>query len=120
MYALTQRLFPVPYEWGRLALLVAVTAVTIAAGELLLPTEGLAGLAARTVLWLVLPALLLATGFFTAAERRRLRAMLSPSAVRARLAALSAGQPEREPESELAAGYAPEVYEAVRRDEDRL
>ena len=91
MYALTQRLFPVPYEWGRLALLVAVTAVTVAAGELLLPTEGLAGLASRTALWLALPALLLATGFFTAAERLRLRAMLSPSAVRARLAALSAG-----------------------------
>ena len=85
----------------------------------LLPTEGLAGLASRTALWLALPALLLATGFFTAAERLRLRAMLSPSAVRARLAALSA-VPAGEPESELAAGYAPEVYEAVRRDEDRL
>ena len=43
MYVLTQRLFPVPYEWGRLALLVAVTAAIVAGGELLLPTEGLGG-----------------------------------------------------------------------------
>jgi O-antigen/teichoic acid export membrane protein len=120
MYVLTQRLFPVAYEWGRLGLLVAVTAATVAAGELLLPTEGLDGLAARTALWLALPALLLATGFLTAAERASLRSMLSPSVVRARLRALSAGPPEPEPESELGAGYAPEVYEAVGRDEDRI
>ena len=31
MYVLTQRLFPVPYEWGRLALLFGVTAATVAA-----------------------------------------------------------------------------------------
>jgi O-antigen/teichoic acid export membrane protein len=120
MYVLTQRLFPVAYEWGRLALLVAVTGATVAAGELLLPTDGLDGLAARTALWLALPALLLATGFLTAAERASLRSMLSPSAVRARLRALSAGPAEPERESELAAGYAPEVYEAIGRDEDRL
>ena len=44
MYVLTQRLFPVPYEWGRLALLVAVTAAVVAGGELLLPTDGFVGL----------------------------------------------------------------------------
>ena len=43
MYLLTQRLFPVPYEWGRLALLVGVTAATVAGGELLLPTDGIGG-----------------------------------------------------------------------------
>ena len=31
MYVLTQRLFPVPYEWGRLALLVAVTVAVVTA-----------------------------------------------------------------------------------------
>jgi len=120
MYALTQRLFPVPYEWGRLALLVVVTAAIVAAGELLLPSEGLAGLLSRAALWLAMPVLLLATGFLSAAERARLRLLLDPQAVRARLAALAAGPPPREPGSGLEQGAAPEVIEAVRRDEDRL
>jgi hypothetical protein len=67
-----------------------------------------------------MPALLLAVGFLSAAERDRLRAWLRPAAVRERLAALAAGPPPSEPERELEAGYAPEVIEAVRRDEDRL
>lgn len=118
MYALTQRLFPVPYEWGRLALLVAVTAATVAVGEVLLPTDGLDGFAARTALWLAFPLLLLATGFLTAAERASLRTMLSPSAVRERLRELASEPTSSQPEAR--AGYGPEVYEAVRRDEDRL
>ena len=99
MYVLTQRLFPVPYEWGRLAVLVGVTAATVAAGELLLPTEGLGGLAARTLLWLALPVFLLATGFLSREERAGLRMMLSPEAVRERLRAL-ASEPQR-PEARL-------------------
>jgi O-antigen/teichoic acid export membrane protein len=120
MYVLTQRLFPVPYEWGRLALLAGVTAATVAGGELLLPTDGIGGFALRTLLWLALPAILLAAGFLSREERAGLRAMLSPAAVRERLQAL-ADQP-RPPtaEDETAAGYSAEVYEAVRRDEDRL
>ena len=117
---LTQRLFPVPYEWGRLALLLGVTAATVAGGELLLPTEGLDGFASRTVLWLALPAILLAAGFLSREERAGLRAMLSPAAVRERLQAL-AGQPRPAgAEDETAAGRSAEVFEAVRRDEDRL
>jgi O-antigen/teichoic acid export membrane protein len=118
MYALTQRLFPVPYEWGRLALLIVVTALTVAAGELLLPTEGAAGLLARTGVWLLLPVLLLATGFLSAAERASLRELLRPAAIRRRLAEAPAERPAAEPER--AGGHAPEVYEALRRDEDRL
>ena len=40
MYAFTQRLFPVPYEWRRLALVLLSAAALVAAGELLLPTSG--------------------------------------------------------------------------------
>jgi O-antigen/teichoic acid export membrane protein len=118
MYALTQRLFPVAYEWGRLALLVAVTAATVAVGELLLPTDGLDGLAARAALWLALPAILLGCGFVTRAERESMRTVLSPAAVRARLRELGSSSPqgERRPGD----GYAPEVYEQAARDEDRL
>jgi O-antigen/teichoic acid export membrane protein len=120
MYVLTQRLFPVPYEWGRLALLVGVTGATVAAGELLLPTHGIGGLLLRAALWLALPAILLAAGFLTREERAGLRAMLSPAAVRARLRALASEPVPARPEPDSEAGYSAEVYEAVRRDEDRL
>ena len=40
MYGFTQRLFPVPYEWGRLARVLAVSVALVAIGELLLPTDG--------------------------------------------------------------------------------
>jgi O-antigen/teichoic acid export membrane protein len=120
MYVLTQRLFPVPYDWGRLALLFGVTAVTVAAGELLLPTHGIGGLALRTLLWLALPAVLLALGFLTREERAGIRAMLNPEAVRARLRALADEPAPANPEPDSEAGYSAEVYEAARRDEDRL
>jgi hypothetical protein len=113
--------FPVPYEWGRLGLLVGVTAATVAAGELLLPTDGVGGLASRTGLWLALPLVLLAAGFPTASERAAVRGLLSPAAVRARLAALASTPAPREaaPASERG-GPGPEVYEQATRDEDRL
>ncbi|MFL5871604.1 MAG: lipopolysaccharide biosynthesis protein [Solirubrobacterales bacterium] len=117
MYALTQRLFPVPYEWGRLALLVAVTAALIAAGEVLLPTHGFVGLLTRTALWFSMPLILLALGFLSRAERDRLRELLRPSAVIARLRALRTAP---EPGAPAEAGFGPEVYEAAARDEDRL
>jgi O-antigen/teichoic acid export membrane protein len=116
MFALTQRLFPVPYEWGRLALLVGVTAALVAGGEVLLPTDGFLGLASRTLVWFALPPALLLAGFLTEEERTSLRTMLAPRAVLERLRAAGAAPP-REPEPEEA-GYAPEVYESVRADED--
>ena len=118
MYLLTQRLFPVPYEWGRLALLIGATAAVVAGGELLLPTDGFDGFALRTLVWLALPAMLLACGFLTREERDGLRLMLSPGAVRERLRDLASEPDPGEPESP--AGASAEIYEAVRRDEDRL
>src|SRR5919109_2545142 len=47
MYVFTQRLFPVPYEWRRLGLVVLSAAALVGAGELLLPSSGFAGLASR-------------------------------------------------------------------------
>ena len=106
------------------------TAATVGAGEALLPTAGIGGLAARVALWLAMPLVLAACGFLTPAERASLRSTLRPAAVRARLRALAAERPPgdlaartapTEPEGGTeAGGYAPEVYEAVRRDEDRL
>jgi O-antigen/teichoic acid export membrane protein len=118
MYVFTQRLFPVPYEWRRLALLVAVTAATVGLGEALLPTAGVGAAASRTALWLLMPALLWAAGFFTPDERRALRAMLRPAAVMGRLRDLRAA-PSVPSEDELEVRGGPEVYEAAARDEDR-
>jgi O-antigen/teichoic acid export membrane protein len=119
MYALTQRLFPVPYEWGRLALLALVTAATIAVGELALPTEGLAAIVTRGGLWLALPALLWVSGFLTAEERQRVREMLRPEAVRRRLQALRSTPKPSEPVEDESRSGGTEVYEQAQRDEDR-
>ncbi|HEX2129731.1 MAG TPA: oligosaccharide flippase family protein [Solirubrobacterales bacterium] len=117
MYALTHRLFPVPYEWGRLGLLVGATAGLVTAGELLLPTDGILAWVTRIAAWLALPAVLLALGFLTAEERRSLRRLLSVSAVREQLRTLRS-RPPRADEDERR--LPPEVYEQAMRDEDRI
>ncbi len=111
MYAFTQRLFPVPYEWTRLARVVLVSVLLVALGELLLPTDGFAGLAARVALWLAYPAVLLVTGFFSAEERGWLARLRHPGELLARLRALAREEPAVD-------GTIPETYEAVRLDED--
>src|SRR5256885_2952376 len=78
MYVFTQRLFPVPYEWRRLALVVLSAAALIGAGDALLPASGFVGLASRTGLWLPHPAALLALGFLPQDERSGPVAMLPP------------------------------------------
>jgi O-antigen/teichoic acid export membrane protein len=110
MYGFTQRLFPVPYEWGRLARAVLTAAAVVLAGELLLPTAGAAGLLGRTLLWLLYPLALLATGFFSEAEREWLAGLRQPGELARRLAAL---RPAAEGE-----GSIPEAIEAELMDED--
>jgi O-antigen/teichoic acid export membrane protein len=88
MYGFTQRLFPVPYEWGRLARVLLTAGALVAFGELLLPTDGPLGLALRALVWLAYPALLLLGGFFTDEERRWLSRLRDPGALLAELRAL--------------------------------
>jgi len=111
MYVFTQRLFPVPYEWGRLARVVLVSAAIVGAGEALLPTDGFAGLLARTALWLLYPLALLATGFFTPPERHWLARLRNPGELAARLRALR-------PAPAGVDGRVPETYEAAQLDDD--
>jgi hypothetical protein len=111
MYVFTQRLFPVPYEWGRLLRVLAVSAGLVGFGELLLPTEGFVGLVLRLLFALAYPFALLATGFFTRAERRWLARLRHPSEVLAGLQALR-------PAAAGVDGSVPETYEAELRDED--
>jgi O-antigen/teichoic acid export membrane protein len=111
MYVFTQRLFPVPYEWGRLIRVLAVSAALVGLGELLLPTDGFVGLALRVLLWLVYPLALLATGFFTSGERAWLARLRHPGELARGLRALR-------PTGDGVDGSIPEVYEAERIDED--
>jgi O-antigen/teichoic acid export membrane protein len=111
MYGFTQRLFPVSYEWGRLARVVLVTAATVGLGELLLPTDGFAGLLGRAALWLTYPAVLLISGFFTAEERGWLSRLRHPSEVLAEYRA-ARDRPA------AVDGALPETFEAEMFDED--
>jgi O-antigen/teichoic acid export membrane protein len=110
MYVFTQRLFPVPYEWGRLLRVVLTVAVLVGVAELAVPSAGAAGLTLRVGLLALYPLALLATGFFTPGERAWLRRLRHPRAVLAGLASLRA-----EPAVD---GRIPEVYEVERMDED--
>jgi len=111
MYRFTQRLFAVPYEWSRLARVVLVSAALVGLGELLLPTDGLDGLISRAVLWLAYPAVLLASGFFTAEERSWLARLRRPGEL---LASLRAAR-ERPAAVD---GALPEAVEAEQMNED--
>jgi len=111
MYVFTQRLFPVPYQWGRLARVVLTSAALVALGEVLVPTSGLDGFLLRAVLLAAYPAALFATGFFTSGERTWLARLRQPRALAAELRAMG-----EEPAVEGA--QLPEVYEVERMDED--
>ncbi len=111
MYVFTQRLFPVPYQWGRLSRVVLTSAALVGVGELLMPTSGFAGLLGRLVLAALYPLGLLATGFFTAEEKGWLAQLRHPGAVLASVRAL------REQPS-VVEGRIPETYEAEQLDED--
>jgi len=119
MYLFTQRLFRVPYEWRRLALILLSAAAIVGAGEVLLPTSGAIGLLSRGVLWLVYPLVLFALGFLHPEERSGLGDLLRPSAIATRARGLRSAPAEEEPEGEERPGLGPEVYEVAARDEDR-
>jgi O-antigen/teichoic acid export membrane protein len=111
MYGFTQRLFPVPYEWTRLLRVVLTVAALVGLAELLVPTEGAAGLLLRVVLFAAYPLVLLGSGFFSDEERGWLARLRHPGAVLASFAALRA-QPA------AVDGQIPETYEVERMDED--
>jgi O-antigen/teichoic acid export membrane protein len=111
MYWFTERLFPVPYEWGRLARVLFGAAVLIALGELVMPTSGFAGLAGRFLLAVIYPLVLLASGFFTAEERGWLARLRHPRELAASFAAIRARPAAVD-------GDPGEIYEAERMDED--
>ena len=58
IHLLTRRLFRVPFEWGRMAVIAAVLAGVAVAGELGLPDHGPAGFVLRLAAWGLVPLLL--------------------------------------------------------------
>jgi O-antigen/teichoic acid export membrane protein len=122
MYVFTQRLFHVPYEWLRLGQALALAAALVAAGELLLPTDGIDGFAGRTAVWLAYPLALWASGFLSDEERRAAAANLTPGAIAASLRRLREAPPDEEAGEPTARGRGPrltrETLEAEQRDED--
>jgi O-antigen/teichoic acid export membrane protein len=110
MYAFTQRLFPVPYEWGRLLRVTLAVAAIVGLAELLVPTEGVDGFLLRAALLAAYPLALWATGFFTSEERRWLGRLRHPGELVASLRSMSADP--------TVDGRIPEVYEVERMDED--
>ena len=97
---------------SRLLRVLAVSAGLVVLGELLLPTAGLAGLLLRLLFALAYPFALLATGFFTRAERRWLARLRHPSEVLAGLQAL------RPAAAAGVDGSVSEAYEVEQMDED--
>ncbi len=71
MWIVTERLFPIPWQWGRLAVITVAGAIAIAGGELLLPTEGAAGLLSRALVVALYPIALWFGGAVSREERRR-------------------------------------------------
>jgi O-antigen/teichoic acid export membrane protein len=111
MYGFTQRLFPVPYEWGRLARVLFAAAALVGLGELVLPAEGFGGLVGRLALALLYPLVLLVSGFFTSEERGWLARLRHPRELAAGFAALRARPAAVE-------GDPGELYEAEQMDQD--
>ena len=125
MYVFTQRLFPVPYEWLRLARVLLATAALVAIGEVFVPDDGLPWLAVRLLLVGALPFVLLLTGFFTAEERGWLLALTRPGELKemvleARRVGKAAGEGDEEtgPEGRPGRRGLPEAVEVEQWDED--
>ncbi|MDA0161913.1 lipopolysaccharide biosynthesis protein [Solirubrobacter ginsenosidimutans] len=68
MWALIRNLFPVAFEWGRLARFTLVAGGIAVAGELLLPTSGAVGFITRALALAAIPPVLYAARFFRPGE----------------------------------------------------
>jgi O-antigen/teichoic acid export membrane protein len=68
MWALIRNLFPVAFEWGRLACFTLVAGGIAVAGELLLPTAGVTGFVTRALALAAIVPALYAARFFRPGE----------------------------------------------------
>jgi O-antigen/teichoic acid export membrane protein len=113
MYAFTQRLFPVPYEWLRLAKVIGSAALMISIGVLFVPDDGLAALALRLLLIAAVPVAMVATRFFSREEWEYVKLLARPRELASRIQAARAKEAEEGSKQGL-----PEVYEVEQMNED--
>lgn len=115
MYIFTQRLFQVPYEWGRLLKVVGSSAALIAIGEVFVPIDGIGPLAIRIALIALVPAAMFATGFFTDEEKRYLAMVRNPQELIEKIKAARAAEAKDEASRDQGLS---EVYEVEQMNED--
>lgn len=115
MYAFSQRLFAVPYEWRRLGLVLIAAAGPVALGDSLLADRGAGALALALGLCATYPVVLLASGFLSRAERQRLGALVRSATARAPAARAE----PREPGPAHGPRLTAEAVEQATRDADR-
>lgn len=115
IYLVSRRIFPIPWQWDRLAVVVGSAAVVIAAGDVLLPTDGIVGFLTRAALFALYPVILWFGGAITPSERRQVRDLLRSGDLRERWARMRAAEPEQSDDDARAA----ELYEQEIRDRDR-
>ncbi|MGO9900395.1 MAG: lipopolysaccharide biosynthesis protein [Solirubrobacteraceae bacterium] len=77
MHLLVRRAFPVQFEWRRLAHVVVVIGAFVAAGDVLLPSSGVAGLLSRAAVFAAIPPALLVSGFAHHQELAQARELLA-------------------------------------------
>ena len=124
MYVFSQRLFQVPYEWRRLALLVGGRRrADRRSARRCVPTDGFDGFAGATGAVARVPGVALACGFLSPEERSRSGGGWSPGrSVHASPSCAALRRPLRTTtRTELARGApSPETFEQAQRDSDRL
>jgi O-antigen/teichoic acid export membrane protein len=113
MYVFTQRLFPVPYEWLRLAKVIGSAAAMITIGLLFVPNDGFGALAIRLLLIAAVPVAMIATGFFSRTEWEYVKLLARPRELASRIQAARAKEAEAGSKQGL-----PEVYEVEQMNED--
>lgn len=111
----THRLFPIPWQWGRLALIVGAAAALIVGGELLLPTHGAVGVLSRALLVGLYPVILWFGGGVNREERGAVMEAVRAGDLRERIGRMRPGSGGEVPED----GGGAELYEAETRDSDR-
>ncbi len=76
IHAITRSVFPVSFEWSRLARIALVIAGVTLSGNLLLPSSGAAGVLTRLIWLSLIPVLLIATRFLQAREVHQARLLI--------------------------------------------
>lgn len=84
IHSLTWSVFPIRFEWPRLARLAAILAGVAVSGNLLLPTSGLGGLLLRALWFCLIPTLLVLTRFARPHELAQGRTLLRTALQRGR------------------------------------